>query len=259
MRLGNPAVRRLVRQSDNGQLGCVEEVATYKGVYLKAALFALVTIVAAILTDVLLVYAVANGYIGQALMALGIGAAVSAIVLLVVALVITFVPSTAKWLGFIYVILQGALLGITSLLIDLVYPGISLAAFAGTLIVFLTALLVNSVFKVRISSKFVRGMLVAFISLALVQLIMFVVSFFGYYDYKAVLWIQLIVSALCIIWATLMLFWDLANIDYIVEARADKKFEWIVAFSLVTTLIYLYVEILELLVRLFALFSKHSN
>ncbi len=56
-----------------------------------------------------------------------------------------------------------------------------------------------------------------------------------------------------------MLFWDLQNIDYIVQSGADKKYEWNVAFSLVTTLIYMYVEILELLVRIMALFSRNKN
>lgn len=56
-----------------------------------------------------------------------------------------------------------------------------------------------------------------------------------------------------------MLMWDMQNIDYLVKSGADKKYEWNVAFSLVTTLIYLYVEMLELLLRLVMLFGKNKK
>ena len=167
-------------------------------------------------------------------------------------------PSTAKVLGCIYAVIQGGLLGLLATFVDMFYPGIAFAAFIGTAIVFLVALVVNSVFKVRISSRFVRGLMVALLSLVVVQLIMFVISLFGVFNYTQYMWLQIAISSLCIIWATVMLFWDLSNIDYIVQTGADKRYEWNVAFSLVTTLIYLYVEILELLVRFAALFSRRN-
>lgn len=259
MRFGNPAVRRMVRQSDGGALYSDGQTATYKGVYLKAALYAALTIITAVGCELGLFKAISDGYIAQALTVIGIAAGVSLIPLLIIAFVIAFVPSTAKVLGCIYAILQGALLGLLSLCCDLVFPGIAFAAFLGTAIVFLVAIVVNSVFKTRISSRFVRGLMVAMVSLLFVQLIMWIMSLFNVFDYTAFIWLQLGISALCVIWATVMLFWDLQNIDYIVQSGADKKYEWNVAFSLVTTLIYMYVEILELLVRIMALFSRNKN
>ena len=258
MRLGNPAVRRYVKKAENGQLGALEKRATYAGVYLKAALYAGLTIVAAVVTELLMLHFIATGN-GNAIATVGIATAVCAVPLLVISLVIVFVPSTAKVLGCIYAVLQGGLLGLLATFVDMVYPGIALAAFLGTAIVFLVAIVVNSVFKVRISSRFVRGLMVALFSLVIVQLVMFMLSLFGVFSYTQYLWVQIAISALCIIWATVMLFWDLSNIDYLVQTGADKKYEWNVAFSLVTTLIYLYVEILELLVRLAAIFSSNRN
>ena len=101
--------------------------------------------------------------------------------------------------------------------------------------------------------------MIAFFSILAVQLVMFILSLTGIFNYTAYLWIQLIASALCIIWATVMLTWDLQNIDYLVQSGADKKYEWNLAFSLVTTLVYLYLEILELLLRLVALFGNKKN
>lgn len=259
MRFGNPMIRRMVKKSESGEYVSDGNTATYKGVYLKSALYAVLTILAAVGTELSMLWALSNGKIEQVMVTVGIATAISFVPLLVIALVIVFVPSTVKVLGCIYALLQGALLGCVALFVDLFYPGIALAAFLATAIVFIVALVVNSTLKVRVSSNFVRGLMVALFSLIAVQLVMFVLSLFGLFDYTAYLWIQLGISALCIVWATVMLFWDLQNIDYIVQVGADKKFEWNVAFSLVTTLIYLYVEILELLLRLAMIFSKNRN
>lgn len=255
MRLGNPAIRRYVRKAENGQLEAFDNRATYRGVYLKAALYAGLTIIAAVLTELLVLHFIATGN-ADGLVTVGIATAVCFVPMIIISLVIAFVPSTCKVLGCIYAVMQGGLLGLLATFVDMFYPGIALAAFLGTAIVFLVAIVVNSVFKVRISSTFMRGLMVVFVSLLAVQLLMFIISLFGVFSYTQYMWVQIAVSSLCIIWATVMLFWDLSNIDYIVQTGADKKYEWNVAFSLVTTLIYLYVEILELLLRLAALFSN---
>ena len=190
---------------------------------------------------------------------MGAATGVVAVLLVIIALVIAVVPSTVKVLGAIYAVLQGGLLGLLSLFVDIFYPGIAFAAFLGTAIVFMVSIAVNRLFQVRISSRFMRGLMVAFFSIVLVQLVMWVLSLVGVFNYTAILWIQLIASVLCIIWATIMLSWDLQNIDYLVQSGADKKYEWNVAFSLVTTLIYLYIEILELLIRIAALFGNKNK
>lgn len=257
MRIGNPAIRRYAKKAENGQLEALGKRATYGGVYLKAALYAVLTVIAAVLTEFLVLHFINTGN-GNALLTVGIASMACFLPLLVISLVIVFVPSTAKVLGCIYAVIQGGLLGLLATFVDMFYPGIAFAAFIGTAIVFLVAIAVNSLFKVKISSRFVRGLTVALISLVAVQLIMWIVSLFGGFSYTQYMWLQVGISALCIVWATVMLFWDLSNIDYIVQTGADKKYEWNVAFSLVTTLIYLYVEILELLVRLAALFSRRN-
>lgn len=258
MRIGNPSLRRWVRKSSSGEIGVETNAATYGGIYLKAALFAIITIVAAVATEVGVLYAIGTGNY-EALVYVGIAAAVSAIPLLIIALIIAFVPSTVKVLGIIYAAVQGALLGLLATLIDIFYPGIAFAAFLATAIVFLVSLLVNKLCRVRISSGFVRGLMVAFFSLLAIELVMWMLSLFGVFNAAAYFWVQFIVCALSIIWATVMLFWDLQNIDYMVQTGADKKYEWNVAFALVTTLIYMYVEILELFLRLAAIFGKSKN
>lgn len=260
MRMGNPSLRRWVSKSQRGELETFEP-ATYKGVYGKSAIFGLLTLIAAIATEFTVYYLMQND-LPSALIGVGIGTAVCSIVLLVMSLVIMFVPSSVKVLGMIYSVLQGDLLGCLALFVDiLAVPGISLAALLGTAIVFLISLAVNKLLEVKISSRFMRGLMVAFFSLLIVELVMWMLTAFGVISYESstLWWIQLAISAICVIWATIMLTWDLQNIDYLVQSGADKKYEWNVAFSLVTTLVYLYLEILELLLRLVMLFGNKKN
>ncbi|MCM1194960.1 MAG: Bax inhibitor-1/YccA family protein [Corallococcus sp.] len=260
MRMGNPSVRRWVAKSQRNELGTETESVTYKGVYGKSALLTFLTILFAIVTEFVMLWAIGNGYVGEALVAVGIATAVCAVPLIVIAIVIAFVPSAAKVLSVIYAILQGCLLGILALFVDIFYPGIAFAAFLGTAIVFLISLAVNRLLGVKISSKFMRGLMIAFFSLIVLELIVWLISLTGAFgDFSALWWIQLAVSAVCIIWATITLAWDMQSVDYLVNAGADKKYEWCVAFSLVTTLIYLYVEILELLMRLVMLFGNKKG
>ena len=51
MRMGNPSVRRWVTKSQQGDMGAEIQPATYKGVYGKAALFAFITIITAIVAE----------------------------------------------------------------------------------------------------------------------------------------------------------------------------------------------------------------
>lgn len=259
MRMGNPSLRHWVSRSQSGAITAEAEVATYKGVYGKAAIFAVITIICAVITEFVVLNMMKEALV-EALMGVIIATVVFSIALVVIALVIAFVQSAAKWLGMIYCILQGGLLGCLALFVDIfVAFGISFAALLGTAIVFLVSLAVNKLFEVRISSRFMRGLMIAAVSILLVQLVMWVLSLCGLFDYTAYLWVQLISSAICIIWATVMLMWDLQSIDFLVQSGADKKYEWNVAFSLVTTLIYLYVEILELLMRLVMLFGNKKK
>lgn len=261
MRMGNPSLRRWVAKSGRGEMGMETQPATYKGVYGKAAIYGVLTMLSALATE-LVVYLCMRNDLASALIGVGIATAACTLPLLIMSLVIAFVPSTAKVLGIIYSILQGGLLGCLSLFVDIfVGFGISIAALLGTAIVFLISVAVNKLLEVKISSKFMRCIMIAFFSLIIVQLVMWALSAFGVFTYAETFyfWIQLGISAVCIMWATIMLTWDLQNIDILVQSGADKKYEWNVAFSLVTTLVYLYVEILELILRLLMLFQRNKN
>ncbi len=260
MRIVNPSLRKVMQRSQAGEM-CIEvQPATYGGIAKKTILFGAVTILAAILSVVLLNVAFAKQD-AQLLMVVLTGALLCAIPMIVVSLVIAFRPDTVKVLGFVYSLLQGALLGVLVFFVDSYYPGIALAAVLGTLIVFVVCASFNKMLEVRVSGKFVRIMLIAFASFIALELVLMLLSLFVpnlQALFTVYLWVQLLINICCIFYATVLLLWDLQTAEDIVNGGADKKYEWIVAYSLVTTLVYLYIQILELLLRLLILFGRRN-
>ena len=256
MRTSNFAVNNLQNKANNGQMAVGENSmpASMTGIIVKSAIYGLITIAATLITYFIMNNALATGD-ADSLNVLLILAAVAGVPMFILSLVIGFVPRSAMICGFIYTALQGILLGVMVCLVDLVLPGISLVAVLGTGIVFVVALLLNKVLEVRISSGFLRGVVIAFISLLLVSAIIGVIyavnsSFTAYW------WLEIIIS---IILATIMLMGNLQSADAMVAGGIDKSYEWNVSFAIVTTLIYIYVEILELLIRLAAIFGRNKN
>lgn len=262
MRMGNPSMRKLVRRAETGEVGIDSSPATFGGIALKAVYFCVLTIVAAVVSALLFRYAIAIES-EKLLTAILISAGVCAALMLILSFVVAFAPKTVKVAGSLFAILQGAFLGVIVFFLDTMFPGVAFAAVLGTLIVFVVSVALNRVLNVRVSNKFLRVLFVAFISLILVELVMVIYALvshqFSEIFTTVYFWIQLAASAFCVIYATILLMWDLQSASYIVEVGADKSFEWQVAFSLVTTLVYLYIEILELIVRFAMLFAKNNK
>ncbi len=148
-------------------------------------------------------------------------------------------------------------MGVISALFDLLLPGIAIMAFIGTCIVFLVSLLVFNLLGQKLSGNFVKFVLISFISIILLEGLGYILSLFvpAFEAVMSNIWVQLAISAVMILWASFMILVDLNNMKRLVEYNADKKYEWLAAFSLVTTLIWLYLEILELLAKI-ALIAK---
>ena len=70
----------------------------------------------------------------------------------------------------------------------------------------------------------------------------------------ALFWVEAISSLLFIAMACATIIWDLQNVETLVEAGVDASYEWPVAYALTTSLVYLYIQILQLILRFLALF-----
>lgn len=99
---------------------------------------------------------------------------------------------------------------------------------------------------VKVGSGFIKFLLIFAISFIIGQL-MFrlycLISGIGY-----TFGIQLAFSLISTFLATLYLFFDLRNIENIVEMRLSKQYEWYASFGLIYTVLWLYIEILRIVV-----------
>ncbi len=254
---GNPNLRCVVKGSENGKYTAEDSaIVSMKGMAWKSVVLCAVTIISAILSAVLLNYFISTDN-EDALFTLIMILAFSAIPLIIISFVIMFFPKTAGVLGIIYCVLEGLVMGVISALFDLLLPGIAIMAFIGTCIVFLVSLLVFNLLGQKLSGNFVKFVLISFISIILLEGLGYILSLFvpAFEAVMSNIWVQLAISAVMILWASFMILVDLNNMKRLVEYNADKKYEWLAAFSLVTTLIWLYLEILELLAKI-ALIAK---
>ncbi len=261
MRYNNPSMRRLVRKSESGDFAVETDVATHGGIIAKSLYFCGLTLLAGIATVLLMNYTV-NTENAKLLYAILIATGVCALGMLACSLVVAFVPKTVKVLGSIFTILQGAVLGVAVYFIDVMFTGVALAAVLATVIVLIVAVVLNRALAVKVRNSFLRGLIIVAVSLVAVQLFMWLLSFAFKNNetyYTVYFWIQLGVSAFCVIYATVLLLMDLQSANYIVEMGVDKSCEWHVAFSLVTTLVYMYLAILELILRLVLLFKNNKK
>lgn len=246
-RNSNPAINRLNRYANTEQEGVQ---ASYLGVTLKAIYFALITFASAIGIVMLL-----PQLIIIAPQALIIGLIITPIVALICALVATRSPAMTPVFGTIYTIFEGALVGIISLLFEFEIQGIVLMALLSTIVIFFVMMLLYSTGIIRVGGKFRRVVMSALIGVIISQILFFILSLFIpaiSAAYQANFWLQIVISVFMIILAAALLLVDLDNITQIVENKLPKKYEWVAAFGLIITLIWLYLQML----RLIALISR---
>lgn len=234
MRIGNNiAFRRIL----NEQSGEVTNVATYKGIALKTLFYLFLTVASAIGGLVF------GFYYPEAYVVMIVVAALSTFILSIISMLSI---RACKVTGSLYCIAEGLLLGIVSYAVNIFFEGAVSTALLATILVFavVTLLYVSNIIKVN--DKFMK-----FLSIFAISFILFMIV---YSIYSAITgsWagfgLSVLISILSIFLATLYLFFDLEKIRQIVEGGYDKSLEWNAAFGLSFTLIWLYVEILRLVV-----------
>ena len=248
----NPAIRNMQNNTANYE---VTQPATYAGVTWKTGVFALITIASALVCRILFLQ-----FLAQYLMYLVMGMVVCAIAQIFMGISISRNPDRAKTLGIVYCVLEGLTLGILVTIVDLYAQGLALAAFLATCGVFVFALLLFRRFSARSYSSVTKFVFISLSSLVAVQLVLFLgLLITGNMNlYMTYFWIQLGISAIMVVYATIVLLMDLKAIDAMVTNGVDKRYEWQASFALITTLIWLYIEILDILLRLVIIFGNRN-
>ena len=232
----------------------VADKATYKGIAIKTSILFLLTVASAVLTAIFLPILIQENTI-----VIFIVMAVSAAVLAFVsALVGRLSTSLAKVFSFIYSISIGFLLGVLTAILETAVPGIAFAAVFGTLVIFAVMLLLFFTGVIRPGRTLFAIMLGVLIGAGSLALLTLILAVFNRIDTQQYLFLLLAIEGLYLIYAVIMLTFNFLEAEAVVRGGAVKAAEWSVALGLMSTLAYIYVELLRILLIIAQLFG-HSN
>ena len=170
---------------------------------------------------------------------------------LVVAMITIFKKTWAPVTAPAYSLLEGLALGSISAVLEVRYPGIAMQSVGltfGTLLVLLVAYRSG---LIPVTQKFRLGIVAATGAIMLLYIGEIVLGFFGIHfaSINGNGMIGIGFSVVVVIIAALNLVLDFDFIESGVRAQAPKYMEWYGAFGLMVTLVWLYIEILNLLAK----------
>lgn len=178
--------------------------------------------------------------------------AIGAIGGLIVALVTVFKQSWAPVTAPIYALLEGLVIGGVSAVAEAQLPGIVIQAVGLTFGTCLALLLAYKSGMIRASENFKLGVVAATGGIALFYLLSLILGLFGLrisFLYQSGP-LGIAFSLFVVVIAALNLVLDFDFIEQGATAGAPRYMEWYAAFGLMVTLIWLYLEILRLLMKL---------
>lgn len=171
-----------------------------------------------------------------------------------------FVPKLAKYLSPAYALLEGFVLGGLSAIVNesfkAKYPNIIMEAVLLTFGVALAVFLLYNFRIIRATNKFRAVILSSLVGIMIFYVIDMVLGFFGvripFMEFGDNSVIGIVVNLFVVVIAALSLVLNFDQIETGEKMGAPKYMEWYGAFGLLVTLVWLYLEILQLLSR----FSK---
>lgn len=256
----NPVMRRLNSVDEFAETNA----ATYGGIALKTVYFLLFSAAGIVLqmllkpqlqTGDLLEFSIRNFPVSLYTTELWVmlGAVLGGIVFQLLAF---FARATTPVTGALYCVTQGyfiAFLVFTVLPEDYRYLG--LLALAITLMIILVMSILYATGVIRVTKKFKMVMMTLFVTVIGSSLLLLVGSFLPFTrDLVAQLGsnypLSIGVGVVFIIIAALFLICDFDTIDHVVKDQLPKKYEWMAAFGLAFTVLWLYLKVLDLIMTI---------
>lgn len=182
---------------------------------------------------------------------------IAAIAAFIVAIVTIFKMEWSPITAPIYAILEGVALGAISATYEAYFQGIAIQAVSVTIGVLLTMLIVYRTGLVKVDAKFKKIMFGIMGGLMFMIIINFIMGFFGASFFRGLefspmnIGISLILAGV----AAFSLLLDFKSIEDLSQNNAPKYMEWYSGFSLLVTLVWLYLEVL----RLLAIFANNRD
>lgn len=152
----------------------------------------------------------------------------------------------------IYAASEGLVLGGISAMFERAYPGIAIQAIGATFAALFSLLFLYRIGAIRCTEKFRSVILMSTLSIAGIYLINLIGSFFGMHipQISTSSTIGIGFSLIVVVIASLNLIIDFDFIERGAQNMLGKSYEWYGAFGLMVTLVWLYLELLNLLAKL---------
>lgn len=179
---------------------------------------------------------------------------------LVLGLVNSFKKKVSPVLVMTYALMEGLLLGGLSAVVDMRYPGVAVQAVLATLVVAGTTLALFANGKLRATPKLNKIFMIGAISYMAYGLISILgAGIFGSslnsFSIGGIP-LGLVVGLFAVALATYSLLLDFTTTSEAVEAGLPERESWRLAFGLTASLVWLYVEILRVLMYLASIFRN---
>ena len=188
-----------------------------------------------------------NGYMDKVIMLMW-GGIIAGFIL---AIIMRFKPQNAKVLSVAYAVCEGLAIGGLSAMYEMQLKGIVANA---ALITFLTLFMMLMLYKtgiIRATDTFKKVIFTATASIMVFYLVSIVISFFS--PNFISIWntgmLGIVLSVVFCAVAALNFILDFDFIEQGARNMAPKYFEWFGAFSLLVTIVWLYLELLRLLAQ----------
>ena len=269
--LANPVLRKLENKGEFAS----SDVATYGGIALKTIYFLAVTMIGVFLTFVLhkmiisnastTLYHLADSKNGIYDLTVSGGEAIIMIVVLLVSIITPFlawlIRPAIPVVGTIYCLSQGMLIGYITVALAQNYKFISLFAMLLTLALVGGMLLVYAKRIITVTARF-RGIITAvFFGIVVSGIIYFLLSLIPAVRNSGVFSgisralgnpiVSIVIGIIYVLMAALFMLVDFDTIERCVTNQVDRKYEWMAAWGLSYTILYIYFKILRILLTIF--------
>lgn len=176
----------------------------------------------------------------------------SGIIGFILAMITSFKPQWAMYTAPLYAIFEGLFLGVISVLFNNIYPGIVMQAVGLTFACLFSLLFAYKAGIIKVNARFRSIIIAATGGIMVFYVLSFILSMMGV-DMSFVSGSGLIsigISLVIVVVAALNLVLDFEFIERGAQDNAPKNLEWYAAFGLMVSLVWLYLELLRLLMKL---------
>lgn len=163
----------------------------------------------------------------------------------------SFFPRIAMPFSMLYALGQGAVLGTLTSVVNFFIPGAAITALVGVGSIFVVMLLLYTSRAFRVTNRFRKVMMASMLAILLTSLfggiLQLIVPTLGIFNNLP---LAIILSVVLIIFGAFMLMLDFNYAETLIEHGFPKRYEWVAALGFMVTLVWIYVQVLRLIVLL---------